>query len=183
MTKVFIGGSRRVTKLNLDIERRIDNMINNGFTILIGDANGIDKAVQTYLSDKGYQKVVVFYSGDNVRNNLGNWATKRVETIRNKKDFAFYALKDLEMAKETDYGFMIWNGKSKGTLNNMINLLRHNKKVLVYYTPKHGFYTLKTYGDLEILLTKTDQKSLEIFEKTLHISEILEKEQKVLPID
>lgn len=183
MTKVFIGGSRRVARLDKDVESRIDNIINNGFTILVGDANGIDRAVQAYLSARGYQKVVVFCSGDNSRNNLGNWATKHVETTRDKKDFAFYALKDLEMAKEADYGFMIWDGKSKGTLNNILNLLKQKKKVLVYYTPKHDFYTLKTYGDLEILLTKTDQKSLRMFEKTLHLSEILEKKHKALPID
>lgn len=34
------------------------------------------------------------------------------------------------MAKAADYGFMIWNGKSKGTLNNIINLVQYNKNVL-----------------------------------------------------
>ena len=46
MTKVFIGGSRRVTRLNADVQRRIDKIIEQGFPILVGDANGADKAIQ-----------------------------------------------------------------------------------------------------------------------------------------
>lgn len=39
------------------------------------------------------------------------------------------------MAKNADIGFMIWNGKSKGTFNNMINLLNLGKEVILYYVP------------------------------------------------
>ena len=60
MTKVFIGGSRRVTRLNADVQRRIDKIIEQGFAILVGDANGADKAVQTYLRTRRYNKVDVF---------------------------------------------------------------------------------------------------------------------------
>jgi len=49
MTKVFIAGSRQLSRLNADVKRRIDTMIDKGFTILVGDANGADKAVQRYL--------------------------------------------------------------------------------------------------------------------------------------
>ncbi len=48
------------------------------------------------------------------------------------------------MAKESDYGFMIWNGKSKGTLNNTINLLRVNQKVLLYFNPQSRVVTLRS---------------------------------------
>jgi hypothetical protein len=34
-------------------------MIEKGFTILVGDANGADKAVQRYPADKDYRDVVV----------------------------------------------------------------------------------------------------------------------------
>ena len=60
----------------------------------------------------------------------------------NVKGFDFYAAKDLAMAKAADYGFMIWNGSSKGTLNDIINLTLLDKKVLVYYTPDKSFHTL-----------------------------------------
>ena len=55
MTKVFIAGSRRLSRLNAEVKRRIDTMIEKDFTILVGDANGADKAVQRYLAEKGYR--------------------------------------------------------------------------------------------------------------------------------
>src|SRR3990170_3898864 len=60
MTKVFIGGSRRLSRLNKDVKRRLDNIIERGFTVVVGDANGADKAVQQYLASRRYQKVIVF---------------------------------------------------------------------------------------------------------------------------
>ena len=67
-----------------------------------------------------------------------------VKVAENIKGFAFYAAKDMKMAEDVDFVFMIWNGKSKGTLNNIINLTKQNKKVVVYLTPHKVFYVLKT---------------------------------------
>lgn len=52
MTKVFIAGSRQLSRLNAEVKRRIDTMIEKGFTVLVGDANGADKAVQRYRVGK-----------------------------------------------------------------------------------------------------------------------------------
>lgn len=38
------------------------------------------------------------------------------------------------MAKDADMGFMIWDGKSRGTLNNMLDLVLQNKTCEVYFT-------------------------------------------------
>ena len=57
MTKVFIGGSRRVSRFNAQIRERLDNIMEKGFPIVMGDANGADKAVQQYLHSKHYQNV------------------------------------------------------------------------------------------------------------------------------
>jgi len=178
MIKVFIGGSRKIARLNKNIKDRLDNIMNKNFMVLIGDANGIDKAVQKYLLEKNYRNVIIYFTGNFCRNNIGNWRTENIETKRNKKDFNFYALKDLAMVKATDYGFMIWDAKSKGTLNNIINLLKGNKNILVYFAPENEFYTLNSYSNLEKLLAKSDEKSLKLFEKTFKISEILKKEQQ-----
>ena len=45
MNKVFIGGSRRITRLNTKAAQTMDNLVEKGLTVLIGDANGADKAV------------------------------------------------------------------------------------------------------------------------------------------
>jgi len=49
---VFIGGSRAVSKLNVPLRARLDEFLRRGDTILIGDANGADKAVQQYLAER-----------------------------------------------------------------------------------------------------------------------------------
>ena len=36
------------------------------------------------------------------------------------------------MAKKADIGFMIWNGKSRGTFNNIVNCIKLNKEVIIY---------------------------------------------------
>jgi len=164
MTKVFIGGSRKITRLSKDVKDRIDNIIQKEYTVLIGDASGADKSVQQYLFDKGYRNVRVFCMGDECRNNIGHWETKHIMGTGAQKGFSYYSTKDLQMAKETDYGFMIWDGKSKGTLNNILNLLKENKKILVYFSQNKEFYKLIIFNDLEKLLAKCDKKSLEIFE-------------------
>jgi hypothetical protein len=122
--------------------------------VLIGDANGADKIIQKYFVNKGYDNVIVFCSGKYCRNNLGNWPTKHITPNHNRRDFAYYAAKDLEMAKKASYGFMIWDGKSKGTLNNVLNLLQQHKKVLVYFSPDRSWHTLGSLNDVRQLLDR-----------------------------
>ena len=153
MTKVFIGGSRRVSRLNADVQRRIDRIIEQGFPVFVGDANGADKAVQKYLQSRGYEAVEVFCSGGECRNNVGNWPVRAVGVPQARRDFAYYAAKDERMAQEASIGLMIWDGKSAGTLANAARLLRQDKKVVVYATPAKRFLTLKTEADWERLVS------------------------------
>lgn len=59
VTKDFVAGSRQLSRLNSDVKHRIDTIIEKGFTILIGDANGADRAVQRFVAEKGYRNVIV----------------------------------------------------------------------------------------------------------------------------
>ncbi len=115
MVKVFIGGSQSIRKLPTPVAARIDNIVERDFTVLIGDANGADTCVQKYLAEKGHAYALVFCTGV-CRNNVGGWKTVVVSANAGERGFDFYALKDREMAREVDYGFMVWDGRSKGTL-------------------------------------------------------------------
>ncbi len=153
MTKVFIGGSRRISQLSAEVRRRLDRIIEQGFPVLVGDANGVDKAVQKYLQSRGYKAVEVFCSGGECRNNLGKWPVRAVTTGQARRDFNYYAAKDEQMAQEASVGLMIWDGKSAGTLSNAVRLLRQHKNVVVYAASAKRFLTLKDEADLESFLS------------------------------
>jgi hypothetical protein len=173
MKKVFIGGSRALSRLNRKVTQTLDNLIEKSLTILIGDANGADKAVQNYLVTKKYNNVVIYCMQNKCRNNIGNWQIKYIETSLKDNGYQFYSIKDLEMAKETDYGFMLWDSKSKGTLNNIINLVKDRKPVVVYFSPTKALFKIENRNDLGRLLEKCDRSSLDKFEKDLKVSEWL----------
>ncbi len=153
---VFIGGSRAVSKLNAAIRARIDDLITRGCTIFIGDANGADKAVQQYLAEQRYAKVTVFCM-EQCRNNIGSWPTRNIDPPTDRKDFSYYAAKDIVMSKEAQCGVMLWDAKSKGTLQNMLNLIGAGKRTLVYFTPTKDFHVLATERDLHTLLARCEK--------------------------
>lgn len=139
--------------------------------MLVGDASGVDLQIQKYLFAQNYTNVIVFCTGTHCRNNIGPWETRNVAADKHSKRFSFYVVKDLQMAKEATYGFMIWDAKSKGTLNNVLNLLRLEKKVLVHFAPTQSFQTVRTADDLRALLALCDQEDVAMFEKELSLQQ------------
>lgn len=160
-TKVFIAGSRRLSKLSRDVSQRLDNIIEKSLTVLIGDANGVDKAVQSYFNKKRYPNVQVFCMEGSCRNNVGNWPTRSVSAANSsRRDFAYYSTKDRVMTDEADYGLMLWDGESRGTLTSIVDLAGKGKPVVVYFSPKKIFYTLRVSSELEMLLQQVDPSTL-----------------------
>ena len=90
------------------------------------------------------------------RNNLGEWPTRRIRVAENKKGFAYYAAKDAAMAQDARCGIMLWDGKSKGTLNNIQNLVGAGKATLVYFAPDKTFSKLTSEDDLRQFLEGCD---------------------------
>lgn len=174
MIKVFIGGSRFISRLNNKVSERLNNIITNGYQILIGDAIGTDRAVQEYLHKMNYSKVLVFCSGEYCRNNLGRWEVVNVNVSSKLQGNKFYMVKDAHMAELADYGFMLWDGKSTGTINNIFNLISAGKKALLYYAPEERFYTISKSDDIELLLTKCTPQEIEKMEKKIQLSKLKE---------
>ena len=158
---VFVAGSRQISRLPAEVTLRLDTIIEKGLKIIVGDANGVDRAVQRYLADKAYSNVVVHCMKNHCRNNVGNWPTREVDAPRGVRGFDYYSFKDRAMADEAGYGLMLWDGKSKGTVNNVVNLCRDHKPVVVYVAPAKQFRTIKTFEDLRDLLAQGDTDSVD----------------------
>lgn len=161
MSTIFVGGSRHVTRLPELAKERLDNAIASGFSIIVGDANGADKAIQKHLADRAYNNVTVFCSGNTCRNNLGDWYTSNIKTKSTKKDFQFFATKDREMALKADFGLMIWDGKSPGTVLNVLRLLRAEKKVVLFNATENHATTFKGITDWDKFLSKCNAKLID----------------------
>jgi hypothetical protein len=154
--KVFIGGSRAISRLNELLRLRLDRIMAEGHEVLVGDASGADRIVQQYLADHHYADVTVYCTGGRCRNNVGLWVTAAVSPpIGVHRGAEFYAAKDREMAANATHGLMLWDGESRGTLTNVRNLLRDHKPVVVYLSPARTFITVKTAADLDALLAQT----------------------------
>ncbi len=158
MKKVFIGGSRHISRLDADVTRRIDRMVERELLILVGDANGADKAVQAYLSERQYPNVIVFFTGGECRNNVAEWPVTSAPPPHHTRDFRFFTAKDSVMAREADVGLMLWDGQSCGTIVNVARLVIANKPVVVYVSARKDFSAVRSRSDLEALLSQCAPK-------------------------
>lgn len=170
MQSVFIAGPIKIKNIDENIQSTVQTIIRNNLNILIGDANGLDKGIQQYLADQHYSNVTV-YCINKPRNNLGGWAVKAVTVSEDKLSFDEYIKKDKQMADKTDFGFMIWNGISNGTLNNILNLIEQNKKLKMYFTPEKKIITIRSIRDLEKVLDLCKKGDLEKIDRKIHLFE------------
>ncbi|MBR4321146.1 hypothetical protein [Treponema sp.] len=127
--KIFVSGSISIKKLPQIAVEKLDSIIAHNFTVLVGDANGVDCLIQEYLKQKSYPNVQVYYAGSRIRNNLNNW--QMVNVASNLTGRALYTQKDKKMAQDSDYGMMIWDGKSKGTKANIAEMSKYGKHFYV----------------------------------------------------
>ncbi|MBV1790798.1 hypothetical protein KQ940_22275 [Marinobacterium sp. D7] len=174
MQKVFISGSMKIKNLDPDVLERINNIIESNYEIILGDADGVDSSIQAYLDSKQTKAVVVYCSGEKPRNNIGHWMTKKIHTNISPGTRAFFTAKDIEMAKDCDYGLMVWDTKSTGTLSNAIELLKRKKISLVYINKAKEFLKVKEVSDLEKLVSHMSEAAYQQADKKLNIKEKIE---------
>ncbi len=148
MKKVFISGSRSISRLNTIIKKEIDCLIEFEYRILIGDANGVDKKIQEYLSEINYIHVLVYHVGDTPRNNIGNWKMKQIHTTEKPGTREYFTEKDIEMSYDCDYSFVVWDEKSKGSLSNIKRILQLNKKTRLHLNKSKIIYTINNISDM-----------------------------------
>jgi len=172
MTKVFVAGSITIQNLDMLIVERLKKIVNSQLHVIIGDANGVDSSAQRVLLELGCQYATVFSSSEKPRNNLGSWPVQVVHTHHAAGTRAFFTAKDLKMAEEADYGLMVWDTKSTGTLSNVIELLKRKKCSVVYVNKIKKFFIIKSPEHLQALIdcmspasiVKANEK-IKLFEK------------------
>ena len=144
MSKVFVGGSRHISQLNAEVRNRLRRIIAKHLDVLVGDANGADKAIQSFFSEQHYSNVVVYCTAGECRNNLGKWRVATVRAPHRTRDFEFFTAKDAAMAGEADFGLMLWDGNSVGTLVNVARMVARRKPVVLFSSMTRSFKTLKS---------------------------------------
>ena len=165
--KIFIAGAKAITSIDELPKQKIISICHKGFEILVGDCTGIDSAVQKECLSLVYHNVVVYASNGYARNNFVHWPVKAIQVPPNVKGFEFYAKKDIAMADDADYGFMIWDSVSRGTLNNLVNLAVRGKSSLVYLQPIKKMVCLKNLDDVNILVSKCPAKTRQLYQRAI----------------
>ncbi|TRZ57848.1 MAG: hypothetical protein D4S02_13390 [Rhodocyclaceae bacterium] len=174
MTTVFISGSMNIKHLDSKVKERIENIVASEFTVVVGDAGGADTSIQQHLFSLGRSKTTVYCSGSSPRNNLGGWPVHVVETKHSEGSRAFFTAKDLVMAEAADFGLMIWDTKSTGTLSNVIEMLARKKKAVVFVNKEKVFMTVGTVEQLEALVgCMSDHAKRKAEEKIMLLSRII----------
>jgi hypothetical protein len=153
MTTVFIAGSISISRLDEKVKMRIANVVTSNLDVIVGDADGADTSIQRCLLHSGARHVTVYCSGDRPRNNIADWPVKNVYSEATPGSRPFFAAKDREMAHASDFGLMIWDCKSTGTLSNVIELLSEDKKSVVFVNKNKEFVTVSNLSSLSQLLT------------------------------
>ena len=111
----------------------------------------------------------MFYAGHKCRNNLGQWKTEQITVDSKLKGRDFYTQKDKAMAAVADFGFVAWDGKSAGSITNVLELLQQQKYAVVFFAPKQFFHNIKQVGDLHSLLTQCDPQAITALNKKIKL--------------
>lgn len=139
--KVFISGSISIKLLPKKVLRSINKIIEQNFEILVGDADGIDRLICEYAYGMKYTNLIIYHVDKNPRQNINlKFKNIRIETDKNiKKEREKQYFKDKAMAQDCDFAFVIWDGKSKGSYQNIKNCIEFEKKIKIYLKEKDDF--------------------------------------------
>lgn len=185
MTTVFVAGSLSIKRLHARFVECLDRIVDSGFEVVVGDADGADASIQQALLDRRAPAVTVYCSGKAPRNNLGEWPVQRIATDHEPGSRAFFTAKDLEMAKVADYGLMMWDAKSTGTLSNVIELLKRGRTSRVFVNKAQRLITVAKVDDLNRLIASMSEGARTKAEQKMSLSRrvaSIGREQFALPV-
>jgi hypothetical protein len=132
---VFISGSISIKSLSHEVAQSFDKIITQNILVYVGDANGIDTLSQNYFASKNYTNLIVCSIYGTPRNIASKFfEIKKVNYDANiVSEREKQTTKDRYMTERSDYSFVIWDGKSKGSFANIKRAIENDKKLKVYY--------------------------------------------------
>lgn len=130
--KVFVSGSRAVKELDIIVKNFLSCAVEEGWEVLVGDCYGVDSLVQDYLKSKNYNNVTVYHVGNRPRYAVEGFNVIRVNTAYGLSPREYYTQKDIAMTNDADFGYIVWDGSSKGSLANKNRLESQGKRAIVY---------------------------------------------------
>jgi len=144
MKKVFISGSISLKNIPDKVKQSLKNIQEKNIHVLVGDANGIDTLIQEYFSQNFYYNLTVC----SIYKKPRNYKNEKFKTILVEVDADLKSerkrqeKKDAYMSIYSDYSFVIWDGKSKGSYNNIQRAIEHKKPLKVYYKKENRFLSV-----------------------------------------
>lgn len=129
--KIFLSGSKTATALPKELTVLLDAYCAQNCEFLVGDCAGADTLMQKYLYQKGYIKVTVYVSGEQIRHHVADFPIWHIPVPDGAAGFAFYRQKDIAMVNNCDAAIMLWDGKTRGTRCNIEDMHRLGKPYTV----------------------------------------------------
>jgi len=168
---VFIAGSIAISRLHPVVCDRIGNAVDRDMAVVVGDADGADTAIQRVLLDRQARAVTVYCSGDRPRNNVGDWPVEHIYPDAPPGTRRWFTAKDIAMAEAADYGLMIWDTRSTGTLSNVIELLSAGKKSVVFVNKAKEFMKVADVEGLNRLIDLMSVTARDKAEQKMRLSD------------
>jgi len=149
---VFISGSISIKKLPKEVINSIEKIIENKIHILVGDADGIDTLIQKFCLSKNYTNLTVYSISAMARYKASDeFNFKHIfPDVSIKRERERQQEKDKAMTLDSEFTFVIWDGKSKGSYANLLRALEKNKKVKIYNNINKRFLEKSKINKTEI---------------------------------
>lgn len=194
---VFISGSSKTQledsgyyrkELPKAIQNKIDEYMKDHAYIVVGDAPGIDRQVQDYLNEKGYDAVEVYGPGKQVRYTANEkWKTNPVDAPEYEEmSPEWLRKKDIAMTNDATEGLaIVLDEGAKATRNNVERLREQGKAAEVFVLNAIGDddweHSKGSYETLDKAIERlTPEEKKTIFGKIKKNKELTDEQKKFL---
>lgn len=132
MRSVFVSGSMSIWELPMLVIKWLDRLVAKKNTILVGDASGVDFQIQKYLAKLEYHKVTVYSAYARPRNIASRYFDAICLSLPLPITKEEQTKKDVMMTEQSDISFVIWDGTSSGSYQNILRCLSSGKEIQIY---------------------------------------------------